>query len=256
MTTSPVPTGDGQPRDASYWSQQISQLKVGRVPTGALNLNVDGRRVVSPLQGFGKMWQKTYRVSLQGAATSAEEVIKTWKENFPRYWPAGNHFFGPLTGIAPGEVALLNLSMGGGMALSTGVLVLYADNESFTLMTPQGHMFAGWITFSAYEENDSVVAQAQVLMRANDPIYEMGLRFGGHKQENVFWQYTLHALAGDFGVTEAVQTEVVCVDPRLQWSYARNIWYNSAMRTTMHSMTTPLRWLAARTRRGAGKSDV
>ena len=35
------------------------------------------------------------------------------------------------------------------MPLSTGVLVLYADDESFTLMTPQGHVFAGWITFSS-----------------------------------------------------------------------------------------------------------
>ena len=40
--------------------------------------------------------------------------------------------------------------MPGGLKLSTGVLVLYADDESFTLMTPQGHMFAGWITFSAF----------------------------------------------------------------------------------------------------------
>ena len=37
------------------------------------------------------------------------------------------------------------------MKLSTGVMVLYADDESFTLMTPQGHMFAGWITFSRHE---------------------------------------------------------------------------------------------------------
>ena len=41
------------------------------------------------------------------------------------------------------------MTLPGGMKLSTGVMVLYADDESFTLMTPQGHMFAGWITFSA-----------------------------------------------------------------------------------------------------------
>ena len=55
------------------------------------------------------------------------------------------------------------------MKLSTGVMVLYADEESFTLMTPQGHMFAGWITFSAAEEDGATVAQAQVLMRAQRP---------------------------------------------------------------------------------------
>ena len=247
MTTSPTPneekpeqTGE-QPRDAQYWSHSVSELKISRVPTGALNLNVDGRRVVGPLQGFGKMWQKTYRVPLKGVSLSAPEVIKTWKENLPRFWPSRNRFYGPLTGIAPGEVALLSLSMPGGMALSTGVLVLYADDESFTLMTPQGHMFAGWITFSAFEEDNCIIAQAQVLMRANDPLYEIGLRFGGHKQEDVFWQHTLQALAAEFGVNEPVQTQVVCIDPRLQWSQMKNIWYNAAMRTAMYTMTSPFR---------------
>ena len=28
-------------------------------------------------------------------------------------------------------------------------MVIYADDESFSFMTPQGHMFAGMITFSA-----------------------------------------------------------------------------------------------------------
>ena len=80
-------------------------------------------------------------------------MIDVWKEHFPEFWPKGNSFFAPLAGIAPGEVAALDLSMPGGLKLSTGVLVLYADDESFTLMTPQGHMFAGWITFSAFVED-------------------------------------------------------------------------------------------------------
>jgi hypothetical protein len=39
------------------------------------------------------------------------------------------------------------------MRLSTGVMVIYADDKSFTFMTPEGHMFAGWITFSAMEQD-------------------------------------------------------------------------------------------------------
>ncbi len=85
------------------------------------------------------------------------------------------------------------MTLPGKMKLSTGVMVLYADEESFTLMTPQGHMFAGWITFSATEVEDETVAQAQVLMRASDPIFEIGLTMGGHKQEDRFWQHTLTA---------------------------------------------------------------
>src|SRR6266571_5691499 len=249
MSTSPTPNGEGKPRDAAYWSRRVptAGLQVSHVPTGALGINVEGRQIVGPLQGFGQMWQKTYNVTLKGATVTPTEVIKVWKENFPNFWPAGNRFFAPLTGIAPGEIALLSI-VPGGMPLSTGVLVLYADDESFTLMTPQGHVFAGWITFSAYEAEGSTVAQAQLLIRANDPVYELGLRFGGHKKEDDFWKYTLKSLAahvqGDTAIP--VRMELICVDPRLQWSQAKNIWHNAAMRTAMYKVTAPLRWIQSR----------
>ena len=35
-----------------------------------MNLNVEGRQVVGPLQGFGQMWQKTYTIRLSGASVS------------------------------------------------------------------------------------------------------------------------------------------------------------------------------------------
>ena len=50
-------------------------------------------------------------------------------------------------------MALLELAGPAGMKFKTGVMVLYADDVSFTLMTPEGHMFAGWITFCAFEED-------------------------------------------------------------------------------------------------------
>lgn len=244
MANSPSSKNE-EPRDAAYWARTAT-LRISRVPTGALNLNVEGRRLVSPLQGFGPLWQKTYRVVLKGAKVNVAEVIRTWKEHFPRFWPHGNRFYAPLTGIAPGEVALLQLAVPGGIALSTGVMVLYADDESFTLMTPQGHVLAGWITFSAYEEEHDVVAQAQLLIRANDPLYELGLRFGGHQQEDRFWQHTLKALAAEFGVEGTVQTEVICLDPRLQWSQARNLWQNAAIRSVFYTLSAPVRWLGRR----------
>ena len=75
-------------------------------------------------------------------------------------------------------MALIKAAGPGGMKFKTGVMVLYSDDESFTLMTPEGHMFAGWITFSSHEEDGGPVAQTQVLMRAQDPISEMGLDDG------------------------------------------------------------------------------
>lgn len=237
-------TQTAEPRDSAYWAAQASALRItGIVPPGARNLNVDGKSAVSPLQGFGQMWQKTYVVRLDGADVTPADVIAVWKQHFAEFWPRRNYFYGPITGIAPGEVALLNIVVGG-MPLSTGVLVLYADDESFTLMTPQGHVFAGWITFSSYRGADDVtVAQAQVLMRANDPIYEFGLRFGGHASEDRFWRHTLTAVARHFGVTNApVVLTRVCVDRRLQWRHARNVWDNAAVRTTFYLMAAPLRW--------------
>jgi hypothetical protein len=237
------------PRDAAYWAEQTKTFKVSNAPSGALNLNVEGRQALSPLQGFGQMWQKTYRIRLEGTNIQPSEVIKTWKENFPKFWPKGNRFYAPLTGIAPGEVAFLNLSMPVGIRLSTGVMVLYADDESFTLMTPQGHIFAGWITFSSYEDDGCTIAQSQVLIRANDPMYEIGFRLGGHAKEDRFWQDTLKSLAEYFGVEAPVQTQKVCVDPKLQWSQAKNIWHNSAIRTTLYTVSKPVRWVGQSFRR-------
>ena len=231
-------------RDAGNWATPVSKLHVGDLPSEALNRNVEGRKVMSPIQGFGKMWQKTYKVSV-GSNVTPQDLIATWKAKFPEFWPPKNFFYAPLTGIAPGEVAVLNLSMPGKLKLSTGVLVLYADDESFTLMTPEGHMFAGWITFSGYQDaSGETIAQAQVLMRANDPVYEMGLTFGGHTKEDKFWAETLGNLAAYFGHEADVDTQMVCVDKKRQWKRAKNITKNSAMRSGLYMTTIPFRAMA------------
>ena len=140
-----------EPRNADSWAKPVSTLTVTETTEGP-NL-VEGKRLLSPVQGFGKMWQKTYKVRLDGADKTPQEVIADWRENFPSFWPKGNDFYPPLTGLEPGEVALIKAAGPGGMKFKTGVMVLYSDDESFTLMTPEGHMFAGWITFSSHEED-------------------------------------------------------------------------------------------------------
>lgn len=234
------------------WARPVERLHVSGVPKEALNLNVEGRELTGPLRGFGQMWQKTYRVRLEGVDVSPQQVIAEWKANFPKFWPEGNAFYGPVTGIAPGEVAVLNLSMPGRVPLSTGVMVIYADEESFTFMTPQGHMLAAWITFSAYEEEGVTVAQAQALLRATDPLSEVGLRLFGHKREDEFWRHTLRQLAAHVrqqfegaaaGVQSEVEEHIVCLDARVQWSQAGNIWHSAALRTPLYA---PLHWLKRR----------
>jgi len=242
-----------EPRDAAYWAKNVTTLKLGEVPAGAVNLNVTGRRVVGPVQGFGKMWQKTMRVELRGAEVTPAEVISTWKAEFQRFWPERNWFYAPLAGIAPGEVALLNLGLPGRMKLSTGVLVLYADDESFTLMTPEGHMLAGWITFSAEARDGVTVVQIQALERTNDPLYELGYVLGGNRLNSRFWVQTAENLARHFGVEPDVESQVVCVDRRRQWRKAGNLLHNAAVRTFVWTLGTPVRWARGLlTRRGAG----
>jgi hypothetical protein len=249
-------TGEAAPaakRDEAYWAKPVVELDVIEelMPADAINLNVEGTRVSGPIQGFGRMWKKRHHVRLDGAEVTPVEVVKTWKEHFGEFWPKGNRFFGPLTGIAPGEVAVLNLNLmtPGGTKLSTGVLVLYADEESFTLMTPQGHIFAGWITFSAHEEDGVTVAQAEILMRASDPFYEVGMVLFGHRLENRFWEQTLTNVAARYGVRTKAQTTVECVDTRYQWRRVTNVWHNAAIRTAFYLATTPVRRVGRLVRR-------
>ena len=226
-----------QPRDADHWARYVETLKVTGPREGAGTRNVEGRRPVSPLQGFGKMWQKTFKVRLEGASVSPVEVVETWRERFPEISGFGRGFWVPSGGLVPGAVALL----GGGL---TGVMVLYADEESFTYMTPEGHPFSGWITFSAYRDEDGpTVGQAQLLIRANDPVYELMMILGMNRAENMQWQGTLRNLAAHFGAHGRVETKVVCVDPKRQWRHYNNIRHNVLIRSALHALTAPLRWL-------------
>lgn len=229
------------PRDADSWARRIDRLTVGDLPAKARNLNVDGRRLTSPVQGFGKMWQKTYRMRLEGTDVTPEQTIATWRARFSEFWPKRNWFFGSLDGIKPGDVALLNLTVLG-MPISTGVLVLYADDTTFTVMTPEGHQFAGFNTFSAHRDGDVTCLQIQALIRASDPVYELALPVFGHRMEDRFWAHTLRALAAQFGVVDQdVSVERVCVDTRRQWRRWTNVWHNAAIRSIVWLLATPLR---------------
>lgn len=250
MSTQYVPSSEGEPRDAIYWAKTGTLRAVG-APAGALDLNVEGRRALGPLQGFGQLWQKTFRLRLEGLSASPAEVIRVWKENFPKFWPKWEHYYLPAAGINPGEVALLNFTIPSdspvGLPVATGVLVIYSDDESFTFMTPPGHMFAGWNTFSAYTADDGcTVAQIQLQVRANDFAYELGFRLGANRSETNLWRNALIALGAHFSIEGTVESEVVCIDPRIQWSRFWNIWQNAAIRTFFYRLLTPVHLLRRR----------
>ena len=77
------------------WAEPSDRLALAAVPKEAINLNVEGRRLMGPVRGFGQLWQRTYAIRLEGARITPAEVITIWKAEFASFWPPGNHFYGP-----------------------------------------------------------------------------------------------------------------------------------------------------------------
>ena len=200
---------------------------------------IDGIALSAPSDGFGPLWRKRYRVRLDGPPVSPETVISTWRTHFGEFWPEGSTFYTSLTTITPGDLAQIEIDVGGGATLSTGVAVLSVGPTSFTLMTPEGHIFAGVITFSASDEGGATVAQSEVLMRASDPIFEVGMVLFGYRREDRFWEQTLAALARSFGATAQPTMEARCIDRHFQWSQAKNIRQNAVLRSFIKRSTAP-----------------
>jgi anti-anti-sigma factor len=234
-------------RDVACWATLRERLKASGMPKEAVSLNVEGRQALGPIHGFGPLWHKIYRVRLDTTATPVE-IMKTLKENFPSFQPPQNRFYPSEMGIKPGEVVLINASTPAG-PLHTGVVILYADDESFTLMTPQGHPLSGCVTFTSYRDNGHTIAEVQGLARSSDPIYELGFRIAGSKTQEDIWKHVLASLATHLGAETPVEMEKICVDPRLQWARAKNAWYNAQIRTMIYTVMGPLRWLGRAVRR-------
>ena len=240
-----------QHSDRDAWAGPVKNVKVSGAPEGAMNINVEGRKLNSPIQGFGQMWQKTFKIRLSGVDKSPQELMEIWKANFQAFQPPENTFYPTMAGIKPGEVLLIEAKvpplpgLPSILPVATGVLVMFADETTFTVMTPEGHPEAGWNTFSVFEEDGSLFAQAQSLCRPTDPMYEFFLRFlGAGDQQDKIWIHMLEQIAAYFKVDgEDVVLTKVLVDPSLQWSQAKNIWKNAAIRTMVYLLGAPFRWL-------------
>lgn len=219
-------------RNEKSWARPVLAFHVGEMAEGTPRGNVEGRRPVGPLQGFGQLWQKSYRVSVPGP--TPEELIDTWKEDFGEFWPKNNTFYAPAGGIAPGEVAVI-VGGRGPTKVTTGVRVIYADERSWTYMNPEGHPWAGMITFSAHEgEQGETVAHIQLLVRANDPLYEIIFPLYASRAEDKIWLHMLTQVATRFGVEDPEpEMKVAKLDKRRQWNRFGNIWKNSFIRTLL-----------------------
>ena len=184
--------------DKDNWAPAIRRMATDGAAT--LPSTLEGRELAGPLQGFGRMFQKTYRVRIPGHAP--EDVISFWKEHFGELWPRDQRFRSPAEGLRLGEIGVIDGSHGP-VRMETGVYVMYVDDRSFSFINPLGHPWSGWITFSAYDE-EVTVAQVSLLIRASDPIYDLGFTFlGGGRHEDEMWLHVLRGLAARHHVDEA-----------------------------------------------------
>jgi anti-anti-sigma regulatory factor len=236
------------PVDVESWARLPGRLVVPPMPPDAIDMNMRGRAVVGPVDGFGALWQKTYRLPVVGMDISPEDVVRVLKHDFPLLQPRYNRFYPGPKGIAPGEAVAIDSSTPGG-PVSTGVMVLFADDRSFTFITPQGHPESGWVTFSAFRSASAVVVQIVGLARANDPVYEAAFRAVGSAMQIRIWRHVLTSLANYLGIPGDVTVQALCVDPRVRWSQAGNVWYNAQARTLL---AAPV-WLGRRLLRGSSK---
>jgi anti-anti-sigma factor len=223
-----------------YWAKPVEKLRVTKVPGAASGLNVEGRRPVGPIKGFGQMWEKTYEIRFSDAKRTLVEIAATTKANFVRFQPPQNHFYPSPAGIVAGETVVIRSAVMG-IPILTGVLVSYADDVSFTFMTPQGHPESGWVTFRVFREANETVCQIQGLARANDPVYEIAFRLHGSKFQEMTWKHVLGSLARHLDVDVPVTMKKRCVAPNLQWSQVGNIRHNAQIWTLAYLLTWPIR---------------
>ena len=188
-----------------------SQAGVGN-SAEADELDLGDQRAVGPEEAFGPLWRKIHRIRLTGSSASPEQVITDWKAHFGEFWPGDNRFFGVITSLAPGELAVISLEMPAAVTLSSGVILAESNARGFTLITPKGHMLAGRLHFSTNAETGPTTAEVDMRIRAADPLFELGMVLFGHRRENKFWEQTLRNLADSFNVPGELETLVICED--------------------------------------------
>ena len=190
--------------------------------------NVEGRAVAPPAAGFGQLWRKDLSLTLRGPG--AEELMRYWKTHLHSLWPDAGEIYKPHRGISEGDLLGIDLGVGP-VKLATGVVVIESAETAFTLLSPEGHMFAGWTRFSTCDVAQGTRAAITIELRASDPLYEIGLVVGGHRAEERFWAQMLWNLAARFDQRPKVHLTRRRLDSRRQWGHARNIWRNAFIRT-------------------------
>jgi len=164
-----------------------------------------------PARGFGRMWEKTCTMTLEGVSPAA--AIAPWQQSFPSPGPRRRR---------------------------RGVAVLHASAQAVTVSTLPTEPLACWITVCAESAGPLTDVRVHVLMRARDPLSELALALGGYRRQDRFWIAALTALAGDLALPEpAVVIRGVCLDSRHQWRNTGNVCHSPMLRGLARTVTAP-----------------
>jgi hypothetical protein len=233
------PTDDNQQRNRDNCRAHSPHQVRGA--TGATNLNVDGREVVSPMQ-LRRAVAEDLPCPLTGLTVTPAEVMAV-EGDFP-VPAAGNRFYLPMV-AKPGSAVHQHTVPAFPWRQYSGLgrRWCHADDEMFTVMTPAG--FPGGLNLSARYDGTTVI-QVQSMARTNDPIYEFGFASGGASSTRFGRCLTQVA---HFGVKEVSLSPIASTLPCSGQS--KNVWHNAIIRTTFYTMGAPFRWIASRFKRAA-----
>ena len=222
-------------QDSKGWSTLNSKLTVSDHRPNAININVNNRRVLGPLQGFGPLWEKEYKLQITNSPISFKELMSKFRSSFITLQPKQNVFYPSSKGIEAGETVLIDSSTPGGV-VSTGVHILYADDVSFSFITPQGHPEAGWITFSANENDEKIEIKIRSLASASDPFFELAFRIAGSNFQETIWKTVLVNMAKSINVDDTVIITKTKIDNKLHWKAIQNLWFNAQLRSLPYNV--------------------
>jgi len=165
--------------------------------------------------------------------------MRYWQDHLDELWPERGRLHRDRVHVRAGDLLGIDLTFGP-VTLSTGVVVTESSPTRFTVLSPQGHAFAGWTKFEVADVEDGTRASITIEMRASDPLFELGLMFGGHRSEERFWAEMLRNLAAQFGGRATVRLTRRRLGASRQWKHFSNVRHNATILTTFRRISRAL----------------
>jgi len=164
----PAATLAGRVLRSEFWIE-TERLRPGHGPSVEMSLRSD---VQGPRDGAGPLNHRTYRVHIADARCSPEDLIGELRRRPNDFSPTSFATFDPPPGAegmsVDDELTVRLPGPWNGPIVVTDVEPLLVRFE-----TLDGHMEAGWIRFTAWQDRQSLVFEIESLARSGDPAFDV-----------------------------------------------------------------------------------